>query len=325
MKSTVTTITTMLEEDAEYIIPHFQRPYAWRVEQQWSPLWDDIKSVAENIGATENPDAVPPHFMGPLVLQERLNGTEPKSYIVVDGQQRMTTILILMKAFADACRECDLSRYSTQFLMHIWNTDGNGNALPKVRHLHKRNSVEMNAVLNDYSGHTDLNGRIAYCHDFFRTRAVEYLRHSKNPEKACVNLLQALNLKLETAVLTLNSNEQPNKVFETLNARGEPLRQAELIKNTIMYEGNVIENEDLADHLWNRELEHPPLQLRGKSRSLGPVLRRLPHRGQSPENSHGQGRDGIQAPPQFPKKPGTIHPGCVGHYGQGGKAIQAGA
>ena len=256
MKSAVTTITAMLEEEAEYVIPHFQRPYAWRVEQQWSPLWDDIKNVADNIGAAEDPDTVPPHFMGPLVLQERQNGTELKSYIVVDGQQRMTTMLILMKAFADASQECDLSRYSTQFLRHIWNLDGNGNALPKVRHLHKRNSVEMNAVLNDYSGHTDLNGRIAYCHDFFRTKAVEYLRHSKNPEKACVNLLQALNLKLETAVLTLDSNEQPNKVFETLNARGEPLRQAELIKNTIMYEGNVVENEDLADHLWNRELEH---------------------------------------------------------------------
>lgn len=257
MKSTVTTIAAMFEEDVEYVIPHFQRPYAWRVEQQWSPLWDDIRNVADNLGAAEDPNTVPPHFMGPLVLQERNNRDGLRSYIVVDGQQRMTTMLILMKAFADASQECDLSVYRSQFLDHIWNLDGSGNSVPKVKHLHRRNSVEMNAVLNDYSGHTDLSGRIAYCHDFFRGRAVEYLRRSKNPDKACINLLQALNLKLETAVLTLNSNEQPNKVFETLNARGEPLRQAELIKNTIMYEGNVVENETLADYLWNRELEHP--------------------------------------------------------------------
>ena len=63
--------------------------------------------------------------------------------------------------------------------------------------------------------------------------------------------------KLETAVLTLNTIEQPNKVFETLNARGEPLSQSELIKNTVMYEGRVIEDEDRANVLWGTEMEHP--------------------------------------------------------------------
>ena len=257
MKSNVTTITAMLEEDAEYIIPHFQRPYAWRAEQQWSPLWDDIRNVADNIGNAQSPDAVPPHFMGPLVLQERANGNDRRSYIVVDGQQRMATMLIMMKAFADASKECDLGHQHFEFMNHIWNMDKDGEPIPKVRHLHKRNLSEMRAVLGDYSGNTDLNGRISYCHDYFRTRAVEYLRHSEDPEEACNNLLHVLNHKLETAVLLLDSNEQPNKVFETLNARGEPLRQAELIKNTIMYEGNVVENEDLAHQLWNQELDHP--------------------------------------------------------------------
>ena len=65
-----------------------------------------------------------------------------------------------------------------------------------------------------------------------------------------------LRLKLETAVLTLNTIEQPNKVFETLNARGEPLTQSELIKNTVMYEGTVIEDEDRADVLWGTEMEN---------------------------------------------------------------------
>lgn len=259
MKSYVTTIAKMLETNVEYVIPQFQREYAWQREQ-WLPLWDDIQNVAQNIANSTGHESVPPHFMGPIVMQQRQGqGKGQDSYIIVDGQQRLTTILIVLRAFANASRECDLWDMEDRFLSYVQNYDGQEYS-PKVRHLYRRNYNDLKAVLEMYSAGTDMNSRMSRCHDFFQTRAVEYIRKCQNREQGCQDLLDVLQHKLETAVLTLESNEQPNKVFETLNARGEPLKQFELIKNTIMYEGNVIEDENRANILWGtreNEMDHP--------------------------------------------------------------------
>ena len=107
-----------------------------------------------------------------------------------------------------------------------------------------------------HSAGTDVVNAMSRCLEFFQSRAVQYIRKDSSTEENCRNLLEVLKYKLETAVLTLDSIEQPNKVFETLNARGEPLTQSELIKNTVMYEGNVIEDEEMANVLWGKDMEH---------------------------------------------------------------------
>ena len=64
MESHVTTIAELLKPAVQYVIPQFQRAYAWRREEHWEPLWDDIESVAQNMASAPNRDSVPPHFMG---------------------------------------------------------------------------------------------------------------------------------------------------------------------------------------------------------------------------------------------------------------------
>lgn len=259
MKSYVTTIADMLEPSIQYVIPQFQREYAWQ-RNQWLPLWDDIQNVAQNIANAPNAESVPPHFMGPIVMQQRKDQSEDRdSYIIVDGQQRLTTIAIVLRAFANASQECGLLDMEDKFLSYVQNYNGPEYS-PKVRHLHRGNYNDLKAVLEMYSGGTDMNSRMSRCHDFFQSRAVTYIRQGEDRERSCQNLLDVLRHKLETAVLTLEPNEQPNKVFETLNARGAPLKQSELIKNTIMYEGNVIEDEEQANILWGtreQEMDHP--------------------------------------------------------------------
>ena len=257
MKSHVTTIAKMLEPNIEYVIPQFQRAYAWRREEQWAPLWDDIQSVAQNIANASNPESVPPHFMGPIVMQRREKGIEGQdSYIIVDGQQRLTTIIIILRAFANASRECDLREMEDKFVSYVQNYDGREYS-PKVRHLNQRNYNDLKAVLEMFSVGTDVTSRMSSCHDFFQSRAVSYIRKDQNTQQNCQNLLDVLRHKLETAVLTLDLSEQPNKVFETLNARAERLKESELIKNTVMYEGNVIEDEGRANVLWGDAMDHP--------------------------------------------------------------------
>ena len=80
------------------LVPLFQRPYVWSEESQWEPLWDDITRVAERYFL--NPQGShQPHFIGAVVLQQMPNSTGGfQERTIIDGQQRLTTLQILLDA-----------------------------------------------------------------------------------------------------------------------------------------------------------------------------------------------------------------------------------
>lgn len=256
MKATETTLAAMLDGNVEYVIPQFQRAYAWKKEEQWSPLWDDITNTANVIAAAKSIAEVPPHFMGPLVIQERSAHPDgrPPGYIVVDGQQRMTTMLVLLKAVGDAAEEFGISDLAEKFLIRIWNEIGHGIKTPKVRHANSRERIALLEVLRGFAD-TDAHSRIADCYAFFNDSAVDYLRKGEDRRERCRDLLVTLDEKMQTATLMLDPAEQPNVVFETLNGRAAKLKESELVKNTIMYEGGVVEDETRAEVLWSKSFE----------------------------------------------------------------------
>ena len=256
MDARVTTLAAMLDGDDEYVIPQFQRPYAWKRDEQWSPLWNDIVNKANAIAAVADAESVPPHFMGPLVIQERNPSDDgrPPGYIVVDGQQRMTTMLVLLKAVGDAAAELGMPEQAELFHSRIWNDLAYGAKAPKVRHSNDRDRAALLEVLMGFAD-TDAYSSIADCYAFFNDAAADYMRAQENRAERCQNLLLTLDAKMQTAVLLLDPEEQPNIVFETLNARAEPLKQSELVKNTVMYEGGVVEDADRAAQLWSKDFE----------------------------------------------------------------------
>src|ERR1700722_3582547 len=76
-------------------VPLFQRPYVWNRSEQWAPLWDDVLRVADRSSAGANPS----HFLGAIVLQQvpnRPGGMQ--EWTVIDGQQRLTTLQLLLDA-----------------------------------------------------------------------------------------------------------------------------------------------------------------------------------------------------------------------------------
>ena len=83
-----------------FVIPLFQRPYVWKEDQQWEPLWKDIRRVAEL--RINEPHLNPQHFLGAVVLQAHDAGSNRvTTWNVIDGQQRLTTLQVLMDA--DQC------------------------------------------------------------------------------------------------------------------------------------------------------------------------------------------------------------------------------
>lgn len=94
-----------------YEIPAFQRPYVWTLDDQWQPLWQDIRRVAEKVIAADGDatalEAVGGHFLGAVVfkLKSAVAGDVTRQS-VIDGQQRSTTLQIML----DAVHEAILSR-----------------------------------------------------------------------------------------------------------------------------------------------------------------------------------------------------------------------
>src|ERR1035437_6250833 len=82
-------------------VPDFHRPYVWSKEQQWLPLWQDIADLLERIRTNSRNRKINSHFLGTVVLDIVPNpiGTLPRMEII-DGQQRLTTLQVLLKSAA---------------------------------------------------------------------------------------------------------------------------------------------------------------------------------------------------------------------------------
>jgi len=102
MKPDTHTIQQLFERDVRYLVPLYQRPYVWDEEHQWAPLWDDISALLQH---QENGDGAGlwSHFLGAIVLDgEKPTPGQIPRFTVIDGQQRLTTLQLLVGAAARA-------------------------------------------------------------------------------------------------------------------------------------------------------------------------------------------------------------------------------
>jgi len=95
MYANETKLQPILEGTKQYVVPLFQRPYSWN-KDQWSRLWDDLIDLSEET----NPRT---HFMGSIVTMPTTSVPEGVTkYLLIDGQQRLTTIFILLSLLRDS-------------------------------------------------------------------------------------------------------------------------------------------------------------------------------------------------------------------------------
>src|SRR5262245_55128326 len=105
MKAETLDLNTVFGRDIRYVVPLYQRPYVWNMSQHSEPLWSDVRTLAEQIerlteeGQASSKSHVPPHFLGALVVEQV---PTPVGQIdarqVIDGQQRLTTLQLLILA-----------------------------------------------------------------------------------------------------------------------------------------------------------------------------------------------------------------------------------
>ncbi|MGA4670609.1 GmrSD restriction endonuclease domain-containing protein [Propionibacteriaceae bacterium Y1923] len=231
-------------------VPLFQRPYVWDEERQWAPLWEDVRRVAE-YHKNGQPEAR--HFLGAVVTQQ--TGSQlgrAETFSLVDGQQRLTTLQLLMNA---AAAEFELRGFVVQkaHLEALTHNEARfgfvGVDQLKVTHLNEdREPFQLVMLAEPPLDYEELpyEHRIPKAHQYFGERVRDWLDEddSTHAEDRAAGLTNALTSGLEFVVITLGKDENSQAIFETLNARGTPLTQADLVKNAV-FERLEAEGDDV--------------------------------------------------------------------------------
>ena len=257
MEAKIVDLRTLFEQQVSYKIPEFQRPYAWKKDIQWQPFWNDIRSLAQRILNQGSNGKIRSHFMGAIVLQQQKSNTgEVTKRLVVDGQQRLTTLQLFIKAAEqvfqsqDDTTRADRLRELTANQKSHWGDDSDNETKIRQSNLSDQKAFQT-AMRSHYNDQHNQPSTISQAYRFLKIAASEWLNNQPEKRTAKANALEeTLTRYLEIAVIDLDEDEKPHIIFETLNARGEPLEQSDLIKNTIMYEANVVDDAPKARDLW---------------------------------------------------------------------------
>ena len=241
MKTEVQTPMEVFHLPQHLEVPLFQRPYVWGEEEQWAPLWQDIRRLAEL--RLREPYNQATHFLGAVVLQanEIQHGHLPASNII-DGQQRLTTLQILMDAAELVLDVAGFDNLAGQLEMLTHNQANflaPGESNLKLRHTN-RDHEAFDEVMHAEPPfqHDELKHSgtlIVRAHRFYVTAMTAWLgdRESEDYARRADILVSVLARGLQLVVISLNASENSQEIFETLNARGTPLTAADLIKNFV--------------------------------------------------------------------------------------------
>lgn len=232
------TARQLFETNIRYIVPPYQRRYVWDEADQWEPLWHDIVSLTEQNLTPPYERVEDPHFLGAVVVRQlQSGGTEPAKREVIDGQQRLTTLQILLTAaeqvleergdaHADFLKPLILNgeaytRENKDFRFKVWPTRHDQDAFRTVMVDHE---AELSAG----------DSQIADAHRFFRGRVAEWLDAADDDfGRRCNALVEVVTQNLNFVVINVDGDHLANTIFETLNARGTPLQAWDLVKNLI--------------------------------------------------------------------------------------------
>ena len=226
-----------------YEIPTFQRPYVWTEEDQWQPLWDDVQRVTEAVieaaGNRDRLDEIGNHFLGAVVLNQLSSPAgDPTRRSVIDGQQRLTTLQLLLDAAQLVTEEHGHEEDAESLQELVFNGakrfSGKPNRFKLWPSRNDRDSFEA-AMDNSLVVSPILaDSRIVDAHNFFQKAIRAWAELTSDPDKVAMRLAalaEVLQQRLQVVAIDLDPSDDDQLIFETLNDRGTPLLQADLIKN----------------------------------------------------------------------------------------------
>lgn len=216
-----------------FIIPVYQRNYDWR-EKNCLQLFDDIKEASKR----EN---IKSHFMGSIVYvsNSETESIDLKEYVIIDGQQRLTTITLFLKALYDVILDENLKEeiYET----YLINKRLDEQNKIKLKPIKKDDESFRKLLKNDFDT-IDKNSNIYKNYIFFKEKLLEI--------DNTIELFKGFK-KLFIVHIALNRrDDNPQLIFESINSTGVSLSQSDLIRNFLLMDKEAEEQTKLFENYW---------------------------------------------------------------------------
>lgn len=216
-----------------FIIPVYQRNYDWK-EKNCLQLFDDIKNIALN----ENRKS---HFMGSIVYvaNSDTDSIDFKEYVIIDGQQRLTTSTLFLKALHDVME--DESKKEEILEEYLINKRLDEKNKLKLKPIKKDDEVFKKLLKNDFDT-IDRNSNIYKNYNFFKNEI---------KKSGDYKLLYTGFKKLFIVHIALNRrDDNPQLIFESINSTGLSLSQSDLIRNFLLMDKEADEQTELFEKYW---------------------------------------------------------------------------
>lgn len=223
MKATEAKFLEFLKKSPQFVIPIYQRTYSWS-ERECQQLWDDILRTGRN-------DAVSAHFVGSIVYVEKglYSVSSQSPLLVIDGQQRLTTVTLLIEALARRLGEGEpLDGFSARKLRNYYllNPEEVGEKHYKLV-LSQTDKASLIALLDHCPKPKDHSIRVETNFAFFMERVEEV---KDELPALCKGLAKLVIVDISLS----RDQDNPQLIFESLNSTGRELSQADLIRNFIL-------------------------------------------------------------------------------------------
>jgi hypothetical protein len=256
----------------------FQRRYVWKESPQWQTIWDDI---TEKASLRVEGKSARPHYLGALIIE----GVKPESpqevrrFLVIDGQQRITTLQILLCAFRDVARQSGwaaidklLTRYvenpdpevmekPEEEIYKLWPTTLNREVFRGIMSAGSLAEVERRHPLVWIGRRRSPEPRnnLVDAYIFFFKQIEDWISHTaaafgKEKDQCAFALLQALQEDFCVVEIALSDGDDSQEIFYSLNSQGAPLSQSDLLRSLIFMraEKEKQNRDEIFRDFWSR-------------------------------------------------------------------------
>jgi len=223
MKATEAKLLSFLQKSPQFVIPIYQRTYSW-TDKQCQQLWDDILRAGTN-------DNIAVHFIGSIVyVEQSLSQVSHQApLLVIDGQQRLTTVSLLIEALARALGDSEpIEGFSATKLRHYYLTNPleSGDRYFKLL-LSQTDNDTLKSIVKNTELPKEPSLRVTQNFNLFSEL---FTKQKGALEQVCRGLS-----KLVVVDIALNRDQDnPQLIFESMNSTGKELSQADLIRNYIL-------------------------------------------------------------------------------------------
>lgn len=234
MKASETKLQPIIEGTKQYVVPLFQRSYSW-TKKECEILWNDIIELCE----TDSPRT---HFIGSIVTMPTISVPEGVAkYLLIDGQQRLTTIFILLTLLRDKAKQSGQDELADEInntlLVNPYKKDSDYYKFQPTQ----ADRASFRKIIHSES--MSAPEPITDIYQFFERK----LRQSNLNIQT---LKKVIPTNLSVVSIVLDPDDNPHLVFESLNAKGRPLTESDLIRNYFFMKIHISEQEKIYFQYW---------------------------------------------------------------------------